>query len=144
MTRRAVEQHLNPAPKIDDPGDDRHPFNRGLIFSDIGNLMVFMFTDDPGRFFLDIHGQQPASDAQAKAAFGIADFNRYKAEAVTLDDDRRIEAALAASEQPAPEVDALEAKKALARRLSRAYSREVQAAADKQLTRWLDKEARPV
>lgn len=135
--RRAVEQ-LNPAPKIEDQNDDRHPYNRGLIISDIGSLVVVMFTDDPGRFYLDVHGQQPASDAQAKAAFGIEDFNRYRAQAVELDDDRRIEAALAAEPQPEPRpTDELKAK---VRRLVREQEKRTQAEADKALTRYLDKE----
>jgi hypothetical protein len=80
-----------------------------------------------------MHGQQPASDAQAKAAFGIEDFNRYRQQAVELDDDRRIEAALAA--QPEPEPEDLKAK---VRRLAREQERRVQAAAEKQRTSWLD------
>jgi hypothetical protein len=135
--RRAVEQ-LGPAPKIEDQNDDRHPYNRGLIFADIGSLVVYMFTDDPGRFYLDMHGQQPASDAQAKAAFGIEDFNRYRQQAVELDDDRRIEAALAAPQQPEPQPEDLKAK---VRRLMREQEKRVQAEADKQRTAWLDAEA---
>jgi hypothetical protein len=60
-----------------------------------------MSVANPGRFFLDLHCTMPATDQQAKAAFGVADFNRYRQQAVELDDDRRIEAALAA--QPEPE-----------------------------------------
>jgi hypothetical protein len=136
--RRAVEQ-LGPAPKIEDQNDDRHPYNRGLLIADIGSLTVCMFTDDPGRFYLDIHGQQPATDARAKAAFGIADFNRYRAQAVELDDDRRIEAALAAQQpEPQPEVTAKEELKARVRKLVREQQKLTQAAADKQRTSWLD------
>jgi hypothetical protein len=133
MTRHAIEQ-LNPAPKIDDPNDDRHPFNRGLVWHDVGSLVCYMFTDDPGKFYLDIHGQSPASDAQAKAAFGVADFNRYRAQAVELADDRRIEEALAAAQEPAPEVTELEQKKARARKLIREYERRIQHEADLALT----------
>jgi hypothetical protein len=139
--RRAVEQ-LGPAPKIEDQNDDRQPYNRGLIFADIGSLVVYMFVDDPGKFWLDIHGQLPASDAQAKAAFGVAAFNRYRAQAVELDDDRRIEAALAAQQpEPQPEVTAKEELKARVRKLVREQEKRVQAEADKQRTSWLDGEA---
>ena len=143
MTRRAVEDHLGPAPKVEDQNDDRHPYNRGLLIADVGSLVVTMFTDDPGRFYLDIHGQQPATDAQAKAAFGIADFNKYRAQAVELDDDRRIEDALAAAQEPTPEVTAKEDLKAKVRRLVREQQKKVQAEADKQRTAWLDQEAPP-
>jgi hypothetical protein len=139
--RHAVEDHLGPAPKVDDPNDDRHPFNRGLIFSDIGNLMVYMFVDDPGRFYLDIHGQQPATDAQAKVAFGIEAFNRYRAQAVELDDDRRIEAAIAEQQEPDAELQAKVDLKAKVRRLVREQQKKVQAEADRQRTSWLDNEA---
>jgi hypothetical protein len=140
MTRHAVEDHLKPAPIITDPNDTKHPFNRGVIFSDVGSMVVYMMLDDPGRFYLDLWGQQPATDAQAKAAFGIADFNRYRAQAVELADDARIEDVLAASAEPTPEQTELERRKALARRLSREYAQRVQAAADKQRTAWLDAE----
>jgi hypothetical protein len=139
--RRAVER-LGPAPKIvTDPNDAKHPFNRGLIISDVGTLTVTMFVDDPGKFYLDIHGQQPASDAQAKAAFGIADFNRYRAQAVELDDDRRIEAALAATPEPEAELTAKEELKARVRKLVREQEKRVQAEADRQRTSWLDADA---
>jgi hypothetical protein len=140
--RRAVEQFTTPPPKIvTDPNDLKHPFNRGLVWHETGSLIVYMFTDAPGIFYKDIHGQKPASDAEARAAFGVADFNRYRAEAVMLDDDRRIEEALTQTSEPEPEVDALEAKKALVRRLAREYAKRVQAAADKALTRHLNAEA---
>jgi hypothetical protein len=137
--RRAREQ-LDPAPKIEDPNDDRHPFNRGLIWHDVGSISVFMFADAPGRFYLDIHGQQPASDAQARTAFGVADFNKFRAQAVLAADDARIEEALAATSEPEPQVSELEQKKARARKLIREQQRKVQAEADKALTRDLDAE----
>jgi hypothetical protein len=139
MTRRALEQ-LDPAPKIEDPNSDQHPFNRGLIWHDVGSISVFMFVDTPGVFHLDIWGQQPASDEQARAAFGVKDFNRYRQQAVLAADDRRIEEALTATQEPEPQVSELEAKKALARKLIKEQQRKVQAAADKALTRDLDKE----
>jgi hypothetical protein len=141
MTRRAVEQHLGPAPVVDDPNSLQHPYNRGLIWHETGSLSVFMFSDDPGRFYLDKDGQKPASDAEARAAFGVADFNKFRAEAVMLDDDRRIEEALAQTSEPEPEVDALEAKKAMVRRAIREQMKLTQAAADRALTRHLDQEA---
>jgi hypothetical protein len=140
MTRHAVEDHLQPAPVITDPNDDRHPFNRGVIFSDVGSLTVFMFFDNPGIFFLDLHGQQPATDAQAVTAFGVEAFARYRAMGVEHDDDARIEAALAATAEPTPEEVAREDLKAKARRLIREQQKLTQAAADKQRTAWLDHE----
>jgi hypothetical protein len=97
-----------------------------------------MFVDDPGKFYLDIHGQVPASDAQAKAAFGIDAFNTYRQQAVELDDDRRIEAALAQQTEPEAELTAKEELKARVRKLVREQERRVQAEADKQRTSWLD------
>jgi hypothetical protein len=134
MTRHAVEQHTTPAPKIDDPNSDQHPYNVGLIIADVGSLVVFMSTANPGRFWLDLGQTIPASDQQAKAAFGVADFNRYRAQAVELADDRRIEQVLASAQEPAPEVTELEQKKALARKLIREEQRKVQAAADRAVT----------
>lgn len=135
--RRAVEQ-LGPAPKIEDQNDDAHPYNRGLIMSYVGNMVIYMFVDRPGEYFLDIHGTKPATDAQAKAAFGIEAFNRYRAQAVELDDDRRIEAALAA---PQPEPQPTDELRAKVRRLVREQQKAVQAQADRQRTSWLDAEA---
>jgi hypothetical protein len=141
--RRAVEQHTTPPPEVvTDPNDLKHPYNRGLVWHETGSLSVFMFSDDPGRFYLDKDGQKPATDAQARAAFGAADFNKFRAEAVMLDDDRRIEEALAQTAEPEPEVSELERKKALVRKLAREEQRKVQAAADRNLTRHLDQEAR--
>jgi len=94
------------------------------------------FVGDPGVYWLDMWKRKPASDAQAKAAFGIEAFNRYRAQAVELDDDRRIEAALAAP-QPEPQSEDLKAK---VRRLVREQEKRVQAAADRQRTSWLDQE----
>src|SRR5262245_21674584 len=135
--RRAVEQ-LGPAPKIEDQNDDRHPYNRGLIMSYVGNMVVYMFVDRPGEYFLDIHGQKAASDQQAIAAFGHQAFNTHRRQAVELDDDRRIEAALAA---PQPEPQPPDELRAKVRRLVREQAKRVQAEADKQRTSWLDNEA---
>lgn len=89
--RRAVEQ-LGPAPLVADQNDDNHPFNRGLIWSSVGQLTVYMLTGEPGKFYLDMYAKQPATDAQAKAAFGLRDFNYYEHQARELEEQRRIDA----------------------------------------------------
>jgi hypothetical protein len=103
--------------------------------------MVYMSVANPGRFWLDLHCTMPATDQQAKAAFGVEAFNRYRQQAVEMDDDRRIEEALAATAEPEPELTAKEDLKAKVRRLVREQQKLVQAAADKQRTSWLDAEA---
>jgi hypothetical protein len=85
-----------------------------------------------------LHGTIPATDAEARRHA----FNRYRAQAVELDDDRRIEAALAA-QQPRepdqePKPDPNSDLKARVRRLVREQQKLVQAEADRQRTSWLD------
>src|SRR4029077_9519192 len=107
LMRRAVEQHLNPAPLVADDHSDDHPFNRGMIFASVGNLMVYMMTENPGEFFLDLLCKRPATDEQAKAAFGLADFAKYRHQAREVAGDRRIEQEIAAiADVPEPESEA--------------------------------------
>jgi len=137
--RHALE-NLNPAPKVEDQNSDQHLYNIGLVQWDAGSIVIFMRVDRPGSFFLDQYCTTPASDAQARAAIPPADFARFRAEGVILEDDARIEEALASTSEPAPAVSELEAKKAKARKLIREQMKLTQAAADRALTRHLDAE----
>jgi hypothetical protein len=140
MTRHAVEDFRGPAPVIEDPNDDAHPFNKGVVFASVGSLTVYCHNDSPGQYWLDLYKKKPASEAQAVAAFGSETVNKHRRQAVELADDQRIEQALSAQQEPSPQELAKEDLKAKARRLSREYAKQVQAQADKQLTGWLDNE----
>src|SRR5260370_23666659 len=106
MTRRAVEAFLrdNPshlptsvlAPRtpVMDTASDQHPYNLGLIWASVGSLDVYMFTDSPGEYYLDFMKHRRATDAQAKAAFGLEAFQRHRQEGAALEQERRIEQAV--------------------------------------------------
>jgi hypothetical protein len=136
MTRHAVEDFTTPAPLVADVHSDDHPYNRGLIVAYAGrDLAVYMMTEAPGEFFLDEMRKRPATDEQAKAAFGIDAVAKYRHQAREVAANRRIEQALAQSAEPAPEVTELERKKLLARKLIREYEKRVQHEADLAVTR---------
>jgi hypothetical protein len=141
--RHAVEDFTTPAPLVADVHSDNHPWNRGLIFAYAGrDLVVFMMNENPGEFFLDEMCKRSATDDQAKAAFGLDGFAKYRHQAREVAANRRIEQEIAAvAQEPTPEVDdALEAKKTLLRRAIKEQAKRVQAEADKALTRHLDAE----
>jgi hypothetical protein len=136
MTRRAVEQ-LNPAPEV---AAETHPYDgAGMLIAFTGNLAVYMRLSAPGEFFTDIGAKRPATDDQARAAFGEEAFARWRHEAKVAAENERIEAAIRATLEPKQSAEP-EDLKAKARRLVREQQRKVQAAADKQLTSWLDQE----
>jgi hypothetical protein len=128
--RHAVEQHLNPAPEIP---DEPHPYDgAGCVIAHVGSLSVFMRLDRPGEYFTDLACKQPASDDQARAAFGEG-FARYRKLGQLEAENQRIEAAL--QPQPEPEVTAKDDLKSKTRRLVREYEKRVQAQADLAITR---------
>jgi len=98
MTRIANPEHLptsadapkRPLTLQTDPSSDEHPMNRGLLQAHVGSLVVFMYVDDPARYYLDMFGKYPASEAQAIAAFGREVVAQHKREAEDLAVDRRI------------------------------------------------------
>jgi hypothetical protein len=106
MTRRATEAFLrdNPshlptsanAPRtpVMDTASDSHPYNMGLIWASVGSLDVYMFVDTPGVYWLDFMKHRPASDAQAKAAWGLEAFNRHRREGAEKAQEQRINSAV--------------------------------------------------
>jgi hypothetical protein len=87
---------LAPGAPVLDPNSDQHPYNgAGLIWSEVGSLSVYMFVDTPGEYWLDMLKHRRASDAQARAAFGPEAFNRHRQEGAALEQERRIEEAVA-------------------------------------------------
>jgi hypothetical protein len=142
MTRRAVEQFLPTVPSLDAEGV--HPYDVGLVWAQVGKgLIVYMSDAAPGRFYLDMHCKRPATDEQAKAAFGTSTFNYYRRQAQLQAEDARIEAAVSAiAEGEPPEPTLKERATAVIERVQRADAKRVQAAADKQLTGWIDEQPR--
>jgi hypothetical protein len=137
--RRAVEQHLKPAPLVVDQHSADHPWNRGLIFAAVGNLTVYMLVENPGEFFLDDMCKRPATDDMARAAFGHADFAKYRHQAREVAGDRRIEQAVAAvAASPSPEqlrAERAAALRAKAEKALRQVQAETQRQADLMITR---------
>jgi hypothetical protein len=138
--RHAIEQHLNPAPLVADVHSDDHPYNRGVVIAYAGrDLAVYMMTESPGEFYLDELCKRPATDDQAKAAFGHDGFAKYRHQAREVAANRRIEQEIAAvAAKPTPEDKAEEEK--VQRQILRAKDKLIQAAADKQRTSYLDSE----
>jgi hypothetical protein len=105
-----------------------------------------MFTDDPAKYYLDIWGQHPASDAQARAAFGAEAVARHRAQAEDLAVQRRIDQAIdqavaARDGQKTEEELRAERTAALRARAAKAVRKieaKAQREADKQITRWLN------
>jgi len=157
MTRRAVQDFLkdNPsslptsrdAPKTPwegtsaDPDSDSHPMNRGLLQAHVGSLVVFMYVD--GRYFLDLFGKYPASEAQAVAAFGREEVARHRRQGEDLAVDRRISAAVddavrARDGVKTPEelaAEKLEEWRRIAARAIKEHEKKTQRAADLMITR---------
>jgi hypothetical protein len=139
MTRRAVEQFLPGMPSLDTEGV--HPYDLGMVFAQIGKgLVVYTSDADPGRFYLDMYCKRPATDEQAKAAFGLDAFNHYRRAGQLRAEDERIAAAVSAiaeGEQP-PELSLKEKAQAVIASVQRADAQRIQAEADKSLTAWLE------
>jgi hypothetical protein len=156
MARRAVEAFLKdnpehlptsalaPSKPVMDQNSDSHPYNMGLVWASLGSLDVFMFTDSPGVYWLDMLKHRPASDAQAKAAFCLETFHRHRQEGAELAQDQRINSAVdqAVTARDAPEQSEAEQRREELRRQAakavRAVQKETQAATAKQFTKWLE------
>ena len=96
MTRRAVQDFLkdNPSSLPTSRDAPKTPWEGTLLQAHVGSLVVFMYVDDPGRYFLDLFGKYPASEAQAVAAFGREEVARHRRQGEDLAVDRRISAAV--------------------------------------------------
>ena len=163
MTRPAVEQWLKdnpdslptsanaPPEQIADTSSDQHPMNRGLLQAHVGSLVVYMHLDNPGRYWLDMFAKYPASEAQAVAAFGRKEVARHRVMAEDLAVDKRIERAIGkavAQRDGVKSPEELRAERtaelrARAQKAIREQEKKSLAAADRQRTTWLDKEALP-
>jgi hypothetical protein len=136
------------APKelVADANSDDHPMNRGLLNAQVGTLSVFMFTDDPGRYWLDMFGKYPASDSQARAAFGADQLALHREQAADLAVQRRIDRAVddaVAARDAEPESlkdKAQRIAKVEQTKWLRENARRIQAEADRQRTGWLDQD----
>jgi len=161
MTRYAVEDFLRdnpnslptsanaPPEQISDNASDAHPYNRGMLIACVGSLDVFMFTDEPARYWRDMHGRYPATEQEARAAFGAEALEQHKRDAEDLARDRRIEQAIASAVEARDQTktpEELQAEKLAelrrkAAKATRTLNAKAQRAADKDMTRWLDQEA---
>jgi hypothetical protein len=140
MTRRAVEEHLEPAPEItladDDPASDAHPYNTGcqVFYSGAGIIYVDITT---GLFWKDLRRTLPASDDEARRCGVDVRQWHHKRRALKLRQDTEDHIARLTQRQAEP---AKEDLKARVRHLVREEQKKVQAAADRALTRHLDSE----
>jgi hypothetical protein len=161
MTRHAVEDFLreNPnslptsaqAPRepVTDTASDQHPYNRGQLIGCVGSLTVYMFHDDPGKYYLDTWGKYPATESQARAAFTPEEVARHKQAAEDLAQQRRIDQAVDQAVQARDQEP--ESLKDKANRIAkveqtkwlRENARRIQAQADQAATRWLDEDRIP-
>jgi hypothetical protein len=137
---------LAPRTPVLDTASDSHPYNMGLVWASVGSLDVYMFVDSPGEYWLDFMKHRRASDQQARAAFGPETFARHRAEGAALEQERRIEQAVAGAvaardAEGLSEEQRRQELRAKAARAVRTVQKQVQAAADKAVTRWLDAEA---
>ena len=131
--RHAVEEHLNEPPEVQ-PDTRLAAYDEGLQIFCCGATMVIYVHIGSGLFWHDVERKIPATDAEARrAGVPVAEWH-LKRRTLKLRADT--EAHIARLTQAKPEPEDLKDK---ARRLIREQAKRVQAEADKQVTRWLDK-----